>query len=545
VNALDTFTAPTEDILFSLERVAGAQWLDGWDEELAAEIVAQFARFAAAELAPLNAIGDAHGCTLVDGRVRMPPGFTAALRSWADQGWPGLTLPEAYGGQGLPAALGGAITEIFAGANHALEMLCGLASGAARALLAFGTDAQRHACLPRLARGEWLATMCLTEPGAGSDLARIRTTACERKGAWRIAGEKIFISGGDHDLGEGILHLVLARTGAPEEGVRGLSLFLCRSHDDQGERNAIRVARVEDKMGIHASPTCHLVFEDAHAELVGRPGEGLKAMFVMMNHSRIGVALQGVAHASRATQLAVRHAAERVQGILPGGRAPVAIEQHGDVRRMLQEQQALTVSARALCHVALVKLDQGGHGALLEFLTPLCKFYGSEAGIRAAGLGMQVLGGYGYLREYGLEQILRDARITSLYEGTNGIQAMTVAGRLLRHREGASAEAFADWVRAIAAGADGRGKAALDDTLRRWEEARTRVRASQDPGTPAHAFMQLSCCLAALAVWQRTGQACAADPDGSSAGLAELARQQFDDLPARADYWATRVVRQT
>ncbi len=534
---MKAFAAPVDDILFSLQRVAGASRLPGWDEELVCEIIGQYARFMESEVAPLNVPGDVAGCRLEDGRVRMPPGFRAAYRAYVEQGWPGLAFPERFGGQGLHDSLSGALTEIYAAANHSLEMLCGLVSGAARALRAFGSEEQQLRCLPRLASGEWLATMCLSEPGAGSDLARIRTSAVQDDPVWRITGEKIFISGGDHDLADGILHLVLARTGAIEDGIGGLSLFLCPSQDDRGVRNAIRVARIEDKMGLHAAPTCHLSFEGARAELIGRPGEGLKGMFVMMNRARIGVALQGVAHAARAAAMAGAYAADRVQGKSAGTGSAVTIDRHGDVRRMLMEQQSLAAASRSLCHLSLVMLDEGGRGDLLDFLTPVCKFLGSEAGIRAADLGIQVLGGYGYLREYGMEQVYRDARVTALYEGTNGIQAMTVAGRLLRSRDGAAADAFEQWVADVVLHSPEPGASALGECLRVWSEARLTVRAADDPGPYANDFMQLSCVVASLAVWQLVLAQC----DSSTAApdhLAGLAERQIRFLPEQARHWS-------
>jgi alkylation response protein AidB-like acyl-CoA dehydrogenase len=382
--------------------------------------------------------------------------------------------------------------------------------------------------------------MCMTEADAGSDLSRIRTRAVPDGAAWRISGEKIFISGGDQDLSEGILHLVLARTGDHGSGTRGLSLFLCRSHEEQGRRNSIRLVRIEEKLGLHASPTCQLSFEDATAEMIGQPGEGLKAMFVMMNHARIDVALQGVAHAARACDVASEFAARRVQGRHPGSALPVSIEAHGDVRRMLQEQGTLAVSGRALCYVALVELDVGQNPGLMDFLTPVCKFYCSEGGIRAANLGIQVLGGYGYLREYGMEQVLRDARITALYEGTNGIQATTLAGRLLRQNSGSAAAAFALWIADIIANSTGPVTLALAQVNRLWVEARNRVQASDDPGAQAHAFMQLTASLACLAAWQLILTQCESGA-GYPAGLPELARQQFCNLPIEAQYWSATV----
>ncbi|MGH8035986.1 MAG: acyl-CoA dehydrogenase family protein, partial [Lysobacterales bacterium] len=297
----------------------------------------------------------------------------------------------------------------------------------------------------------------------------------------------------------------------------------------------------EEKLGLHASPTCQLSFEEAAAEMVGQPGEGLKAMFVMMNHARIDVALQGVAHAARACDISSEFAARRVQGRHPGTALPVSIEAHGDVRRMLQEQETLTVSGRALCYLVLVMLDEGQNPELMDFLTPVCKFYCSAAGIRAANLGIQVLGGYGYLREYSVEQVLRDARITALYEGTNGIQATTLAGRLLRQRGGSAAAAFEFWIDGIIAGSTGPGALALAEVKRLWVAARNRVQASDDPGTHAHAFMQLTASLACLAAWQLIVTQC---ESGAShpARLPELARLQFHKLPREAEYWAAMLV---
>ena len=271
------FTAPIDDILFSLEHVGGAVAMDGFEPDMHREIAAHFAAFAEGVLAPLNASGDREGARLENGRVRMPDGFKEAYDQYSAQGWPGLSLPEEYGGQGLGDLALGITGEIFSGANHAFEMSVGLMPGAARTLLRFGTDAQKDDYLPMLASGEWLTTMALTEPSAGSDLSRIKCRAETVDGSWRINGEKIFISGGDQDLSDGILHLVLARTS--DEGTKGLSLFLCLSDRPDGTRNGITVNRLEEKLGIHASPTCQLRFEDAHAELVGKVGQGLGAMF--------------------------------------------------------------------------------------------------------------------------------------------------------------------------------------------------------------------------------------------------------------------------
>jgi alkylation response protein AidB-like acyl-CoA dehydrogenase len=526
------FRAPVEDILHSLQCVAGHTRMAGWDAELAGEVVHQFARFAEADLAPLNASGDEQGCRLADGRVVTPDGFRAAYTEYAGQGLPGLTLPVAHGGQDMPLCLQGAVTEIFAGANHALQMLCGLATGAAHAIAAHGTPQQVATWLPRLASGAWLATMCMSEAGAGSDLAQIRTSARREGDHWRLDGEKIFISGGDHDLGEGILHLVLARSGERSSGTRGLSLFLCPSQDEQGRRNPVRVMRIEDKLGLHASPTCQLLFDAAPAQLLGEEGQGLRAMFVMMNPARIDVGLQGVAQAARAAALAGSYAATRVQG-------GVVLEQHADVRRMLDEQRALALPARLLCQLALGLVDSMDPSALLDFLTPICKTLGSNAGIRAADLGIQVLGGYGYLREYGLEQCWRDARITAIYEGTNGIQAATLAGRLLRHNEGEAAEDFAGWINYVAGLAEpARGKQ-IRDAAQLWSLARSRVAQMPDPGPVAQLFMDLSGSVAQLAAWEvLTGKAA---PAGAAAGLGELADVQFSQLSLRIAWLVAQI----
>ena len=290
------FKAPIEDILFSLNHVAGANTVDGWDAEFAGEIATHFAAFAEGEIAPLDEVGDQQGCTLKDGRVAMPDGFAELYQVYAEQGWPGLTAPEAFGGQGLGALMLAITSEIFSGANHSLQMVTGLVPGAIRTLLRFGTDSQKSRYISSLASGESLATMCLTEPGAGSDLSRVRCRAKKQGHIWHISGEKIFISGGDQNMSDRILHIVLARTS--DHGVKGLSLFLCPCTREDMSRNAVSVTRIEEKMGLHASPTCQLAFDDAEAELIGEEGKGLAAMFTMMNQARADVALQGAAHAA-------------------------------------------------------------------------------------------------------------------------------------------------------------------------------------------------------------------------------------------------------
>lgn len=483
------FAAPLDDILFSLNHVADAGSVPGWDAEFAAEIGQHFAVFAEGEIAPLDEPGDCQGCVLENGRVRMPDGFGAVYRAYAEQGWPGLTAPEAYGGQGMGAMMLAVTSEIFSGANHALQMVTGLVPGAVRTILNFGSDVQKTRHIPPLASGETLATMCLTEPGAGSDLARVRCRATRAGDYWEITGEKIFISGGDQDMSDRILHLVLARTS--DEGVKGLSLFLCRSEKADGSRNAVAVTRIEEKMGLHASPTCQLAFDGAEAELIGKEGQGLRAMFTMMNHARADVALQGVAHAARAYDVAASYAAERIQGRAADGSA-ARLDQHADVRRMLDEIDALALGGRGVVHLAYAVMERGDNPALVEFLTPVAKVLCTEGGMRAAELGTQVLGGYGYLREYRLEQTYRDARITAIYEGANGIHARMLATRLLGGAEAGAFDAFLT-SEAVAG-------SALPDL---WRQARAHLLALEDPTPLAHGFMQLTAATLLDCIWAR------------------------------------------
>ena len=486
------FKAPLDDILFSL-RVVGAQDLPAFDADLTREVAQHFAGFVEGEIAPLDEAGDRQGCTLTNGRVQMPDGFRAAYRAYAEQGWPGLTLPEDHGGQGMDGLMLAVCSEVFSGANHALQMVTGLVPGAARVLMRFGTSDQQAQYLPRLASGETLATMCLTEPGAGSDLSRIRCRA-EEAGGWKITGEKIFISGGDQDLSDRILHLVLARTGA--HPIKGLSLFACPCTRADGSRNAIAVTRIEEKMGLHASPTCQLAFDGAEAELIGEQGKGLAAMFTMMNHARLDVALQGVAHAARAHDIAATYAAERVQGRGPDG-LPVTLDQHADVRRMLDEIKAQAMGGRLVAHLACVTLERGDNPDLVEFLTPLAKVHCTQAGMRAAELGMQVLGGYGYLREYRIEQTYRDARITAIYEGANGIHARALATRLACSAPGAAFESF------LRSEVETSPTAKTVAGLEAWQAARDQVRQAEDPAALAPEFLHHSTQALLACLWAR------------------------------------------
>lgn len=488
-----SFAAPTDDILFSLTDIAGADRLDGWDTDIARDVIGHFAELAEGVIAPLNASGDTQGARLDNGRVRMPVGFDDAYQQLIDGGWQGLTAPEAHGGMGLSPVVASGISEVFSGANHAMQMVCNLVPGAITTLRRFGTKAQQETWIPRLVSGKALSTMCLTEPSAGSDLSTIKTKAVRDGANWQITGDKIFISGGDQDMSDDILHLVLARSGSQEDGIKGLSLFLCH------KQPAARVTRIEEKLGLHASPTCQMVFDAAEAELIGDEGAGLKAMFTLMNHARIDVALQGVAHAARAAQISSAYAAERKQGrTLDGSNA--VLSDHEDVRRMLDTQQILSIGARAMCHIALVEMELKTRPALAEFLTPLCKISGSEAGINSADLGMQILGGYGYLKEYGIEQIWRDARITSIYEGANGIHARSLVTRGL-HR-GGGADEFESLIDELA---DNEG--ATLERLEAWRKIRAHLAKDQTNSLQiARLFAKGSERLLMTAVWARIGR---------------------------------------
>ncbi|HBZ44498.1 MAG TPA: acyl-CoA dehydrogenase, partial [Maritimibacter sp.] len=435
------------------------------------------------------------GAQLVDGRVKMPEAFHPMFKSYIEQGWTGLMLPEDFGGQGVDGITGGVVHEILMGANHSFQMLVSLAVGHNRVFQLFGTEAQRAKYIPPLAEGRWLGTMALTEPGAGSDLSRIRTRATKDGDVYRITGEKIFISGGDQDLSEGILHLVLARTGDMDSGIKGLSLFACQSVLDDGTRNAVQVTRIEEKMGLHAQPTCQLAFDAAEADLIGEEGQGLRAMFELMNHARVDVALQGVAHAARTYDVASAYAAERQQGRDKTG--PVTLDKHGDVRRMLDEIDAIAMGARAMTHLTLVTLEKGDDPWLVELLTHVIKWYSSEVGLTAVQNGIQVLGGYGYLQEYRLEQTYRDLRIAAIYEGASGIHAMGVAGRLLRLENGAAMDAFVAWVKSV------EGGGTLTNSLAAWEEARAHLERGAEPGEIATAFIRLTSRVLEQALWAR------------------------------------------
>jgi len=423
----------------------------------AMQVLVELATFAEEQWAPVNAAGDAVGCTLQQGRVTLPAGIKEALRHYLDGGWVGMTLPESCGGQALSATLGSFAGEMLNSANPALSMFSALTTSASKTILAFGSDTLKDTYLPKMVSGEWTGTMCMTEAHCGSDLGLIKTTAAQMDdGDYAISGNKIFISAGEHDGSDNIVHLVLARIKGAPDGSKGLSLFLVPKWlPHSGAANAVHCLGIEDKMGIHANPTCTLSFEQARGYLLGKPDQGLKAMFTMMNEMRLGAALQGVGLSECAFQQSYRYASSRFQGkaldksIQSAGPADALIS-HADVRRMLLTQQAFAEGGRALCHYCSLLLDtvdaggEQGESAdkMLGMLTPIAKAFLTETGLESASLAIQVHGGHGYIRDSGVEQRYRDGRIATLYEGTTGIQALDLLGRKVLGDQGQTLRAF-------------------------------------------------------------------------------------------------------
>lgn len=468
------FAPATADQLLAIRVNAGIEELARDERYAAAEpdlveaIVAGVGEFAAGEFAPLNRVGDVEPARLENGRVILPVGYAEAYADYVEQGWNAIAGPAAFGGQGLPFALACNVLENLGTANMAFTLLPILSVGAIEALAHHGSPAQQAMYLPKLVSGEWSGTMNLTEPQAGSDVGALRTTAepigdGAHTGKYRIAGTKIFITWGDHELAGNIIHLVLARLPGAPDGSRGISLFAVPKYHvnadgSLGSRNDLRAMSLEHKLGINASPTCVMSFGEAGnciGELVGAENRGLAAMFTMMNNARINVGNQGVQISERATQQAVAYAADRIQGMREG--RPAAIVEHPDVRRMVVRMKALTQGARALLYYTAGQVDRGAlgderAGARAEVLVPLLKAWGTDIGVEVASLGVQVHGGMGFIEESGAAQHYRDARIAPIYEGTNGIQAADLVTRKLALQGGESIDCLiADIARDAAA----------------------------------------------------------------------------------------------
>ena len=420
--------APPAETAWLLHHIIG---FTAMDEADIGAILEESTRTSMGVLAPLDAVGDRVGARLENGAVHMPEGFAAAFRAYAEAGWIGIAADPAHGGQGLPEVLALAAFEPVSSANMAFGLCPMLTQDAIKVLSVHGTPDQQARLLRPLVEGRWTGTMCLTEPQSGSDLSGVRAKAEPIEGGWfRITGQKIYITYGEHPFTENILHLVLARLPDAPAGSAGISLFAVPKVSTDGTANAVRCLSIEHKLGIHASPTCVMAFEGALGELVGQPHRGLTAMFAMMNAARLGVATQGVAVAERAFRRALDFAGQREQG-------GATIDQHPDVRRMLLTMRALALGGRLLTYHAAT-----AEGARGELLIPVAKAWCTDAGVEAASLGVQVHGGMGFIEETGAAQHLRDARIAPIYEGTNGIQALTLLRRGLLRDQGAAVAAL-------------------------------------------------------------------------------------------------------
>jgi 3-(methylthio)propanoyl-CoA dehydrogenase len=509
-----TYRAPVEEHLFVLDvigELTALGHLDVFahvDRELASNVLIEVAKLAEDEFYPLNRVGDAEGVTFQNGHVSLPPGSVEAYRKWIEGGWNGIEAPIAAGGFGLPLTLSALVQEQIFSANVAFSQIISLTAGAARAIAAHGSEALRSTYLPKLISGAWSGTMNLTESGAGSDVGALKTSASAAgDGTYRITGEKIFITFGEHDATENIIHLVLARIKGAEAGTGGLSLFIVPKYlvsDDQKilERNDVRCTGIEHKLGMHGSATCSLAYGDQDrcvGYLVGEPHAGIRAMFTMMNHARISVGLQGVGLSEIAYQKAARYARERTQSRpIGGGPTAVRIIEHPDVRRMLMIMRAQVEASRALAIYNSHLIDRseiaGAHRddrltLRAELLTPCTKAYSTDVALQVSSLAIQVFGGIGFIEEAGVAQHFRDSRILPIYEGTNGIQALDLVRRKIRLAEGHVVE---EMVRDIASSLSDwqstelleEGRARLAGALAVFEEA-TRYMLESSPSDSA------------------------------------------------------------
>jgi len=471
------YQAPLRDMQFVLRELAGLDEiskLPGFEEaaEVADPILEEAASFAAGVLDPINQSGDKEGCTWRDGAVTTPKGFKEAYAQFARAGWIGLAVPPEHGGQGLPALLSGATLEMWNAANVGFANGPLLNQGAIEAIELIGSDEQKKQYIPKLVSGEWTGTMCLTEPQAGSDLAQVRTKAVPEGDHYRISGQKIFITFGEHDMAANIIHLVLARLPDAPQGTKGISMFIVPKFligpgGEIGERNDVQCAGIEHKLGLNANPTCTLNYGEhggATGYLIGKPNEGLKNMFIMMNAARFSVGVQGLAIADRAYQSALQYAKERIQSrdIATGNPQPRPIIEHPDVRRMLMTMKAQLEAMRALAYVTAASLDfsakhpdaavRQANRAFLELMIPVVKGWCTETAVEICSTAVQVFGGVGYVEETGIAQQYRDVRITTIYEGTTGIQALDLVGRKLAQDMGATAKTVISQMRKDAIG---------------------------------------------------------------------------------------------
>ncbi|GAB5432113.1 MAG: acyl-CoA dehydrogenase C-terminal domain-containing protein [Epibacterium sp.] len=466
---MPSYTAPTKDTQFVLHDVlnikdAGIPGYDELEPDFTGAVLEEAGKIARDVLHPLNVVGDTEGCRLENGVVYTPTGFKAAFEQVKEGGWPGLDMPEQYGGQNMPYVIGTAVGEFFSGANQAFTMYQGLTHGAASAILAHGTDAQKDTYLPKMVSCEWTGTMNLTEPHCGTDLGLMRTKAePQDDGSYLVTGQKIFISAGDHDMSENVIHLVLAKIPGGPDGIKGVSLFIVpkfivNEDGTPGERNGVSVGKIEEKMGIHGNSTCVMNYDGAKGWLLGDMHKGMRAMFTMMNEARLGVGMQGLAQAEAAYQNAVEYAKDRLQGRdvtgakNPDGPADPLIV-HPDIRRNLMDQKSFAEGARAFILWGATMIDKAHRSGdkdadgLISLLTPVIKGFLTDKGYDMTVQAQQIYGGHGYIEEWGMSQYTRDARIAMIYEGANGVQALDLVGRKLAQDGGKHVMAFFDMVK--------------------------------------------------------------------------------------------------
>tara|TARA_B110000114_G_scaffold185624_1_gene233571 strand:+ start:390 stop:2165 length:1776 start_codon:yes stop_codon:yes gene_type:complete len=466
---MPTYFAPVKDQQFILHDVLklSTSNIPGYsdlDQEVTGAILEESGKLACEVMAPLNMIGDTEGCHLENGVVRTPTGFKEAFEQFKAGGWAGIDMPEKYGGQYMPAVLASAVNEHFLASNQSFSMFHGLTHGAASAILTHGTEDQKDMYLPKMASCNWTGTMNLTEPQCGTDLGLMRTKAEPNKdGTFSITGQKIFISAGEHDMAENIIHLVLAKIPGGPDGIKGVSLFIVpkfmvKADGALGDRNSLSCGAIEHKMGIHGNPTCVMNYDGATGFLLGKAHKGMRAMFTMMNEARLGVGMQGLGQASIAYQNAAIYAKDRLQGRdvtgtkNPDGPADPLIV-HPDIRRSLMDQKSFVEGARALVLWGSTWIDQAHRendadaDGIISLITPVIKGFLTDQGYAMTIQAQQIYGGHGYIEEWGMSQFTRDARIAMIYEGANGVQALDLVGRKLGHNAGQHAMAFFDLVK--------------------------------------------------------------------------------------------------